>query len=182
MSAVAAASLTDTQGIIAIAAAAIAVVALVGCVALAFSLRRLRADQRIVLGEQERDVVAHAAALQGGFEDLREYVGEVAERLDGRLAAAEAGVRGAIAHRALVRYDAYNELSGRQSVSIALLDGLRSGVVLSCIHHRDQARVYAKQVREGSSELELSPEEAEAMRLALTPVEGDVASSEQLSA
>ena len=56
---------------------------------------------------------------------------------------------GAIAHRALVRYDAYNELSGQQSMSIALLDDERSGIVLSCIHHRDQARVYAKQVHGG---------------------------------
>ena len=153
----AAASLTDTQGIVAIAAAAVAVVALVGCVALALSVRRLRVAQRVVLGEGERDVVAHAAALQGGFEDLREYVGEVAERLDERLAAAETGLRGAIAHRALVRYDAYNELSGRQSMSIALLDGTRSGVVLSCIHHRDQARVYAKQVQEGQQRTRALP-------------------------
>jgi predicted DNA-binding protein (UPF0251 family) len=68
-----------------------------------------------------------------------------------------------------VRYDAYNELSGRQSVSIALLDDERSGIVLSCIHHRDQARVYAKQMQDGQSELELSPEEAEAVRLAFLP-------------
>ena len=67
-----------------------------------------------------------------------------------------------------MRYDAYNELSGRQSMSIALLDDERSGIVLSCIHHRDQARVYGKQVREGRAELELSPEEAEAVRLAIT--------------
>jgi hypothetical protein len=179
---VAAASLTDTQGIIAIAAAAVAVVALAGCVAVAVGVRRLRAAQRVVLGEGERDVVAHAAALQAGFEDLREYVGEVAERLDERLARAEVGVRGAIAHRALVRYDAYNELSGRQSVSIALLDGTRSGVVLSCIHHRDQARVYAKQVRDGHSELELSPEEEQAVRAALSPAGSDVGVSEQRSA
>ena len=53
-------------------------------------------------------------------------------------------------------------------MSIALLDGTRSGIVLSCIHHRDQARVYAKQVQGGRSELELSPEEAEAVRLALS--------------
>lgn len=178
----AASSLTDTQGIIALAAVAVAVAALVGCVALTLSVRRLRAAQRVVLGEGERDVVAHAAALQGGFEDLREYVGEVAERMDGRLAAAEVGLRGAIAHRALVRYDAYNELSGRQSVSIALLDGARSGVVLSCIHHRDQARVYAKQVREGRSELELSPEEEQAVQLALSPEDGGVAVSAQRSA
>ena len=39
--------------------------------------------------------------------------------------------------------------------------------MLSCIHHRDQARVYGKQVRGGRGELELSPEEAEAVRLAL---------------
>jgi hypothetical protein len=76
-----------------------------------------------------------------------------------------------------VRYDAYNELSGRQSVSIALLDEQRSGIVLSCIHHRDQARVYAKQVNGGQGELELSPEEAEAVRIALAPPAsaGDVA-------
>jgi hypothetical protein len=179
---VAAASLTDTEGIIAIAAAAIAAVALLGCVALALSVRRLRTAQRVVLGEGERDVVAHAAGLQRGFEDLREYVGEVAERLDGRLAGAEEGVRGAISHRALVRYDAYNELSGRQSMSIALLDGTRSGIVLTCIHHRDQARVYAKQVREGRSELELSPEEAEAVRLALSPAGSGETRDERLSA
>jgi Protein of unknown function (DUF4446) len=40
-------------------------------------------------------------------------------------------------------------------------------LVLSSIHHRDQARMYAKEVREGSSERELSPEENEAIQLAL---------------
>ena len=92
---------------------------------------------------------------------------EVAERLDARLAIAEPGLQGAIAHRALVRYDAYNEMSGHQSMSIALLDATQSGIVLSSIHHRDQARLYAKQVHGGRSELELSPEESEAVRLAL---------------
>jgi hypothetical protein len=173
-----AASLTDTQGIVAVVAAALAVVALLGCAALALSGRRLRAAQKVVLGERERDVVAHAAELQGGFEDLREYVGEVAERLEGRLGDVEAGLRGAISYRALVRYDAYNELSGHQSVSVALLDGTRSGVVLTCIHHRDQARVYLKQVHEGRGELELSPEEAEAVRLALSPAGAVLASRE----
>ena len=72
-----------------------------------------------------------------------------------------------MAYRALVRYDAYGEMSGRQSTSIALLDANRSGVVLSSIHHRDQARLYAKQVLNGQPELELSPEEDEAIRLAL---------------
>jgi hypothetical protein len=166
-------SLTDTQGIIALAAAAVAVVALLGCVALALAVRRLRASQRVVLGPEQRDLVAHAAELQRAFEELREYVGEVAERLDERLARVEVELRGTIAHRSLVRYDAYNELSGQQSMSIALLDGTHSGIVLSCIHHRDQARVYAKLLRGGRSELELSPEEADAVRLALSAATGE---------
>ena len=57
----------------------------------------------------------------------------------------------------MVRYDAYGEMSGRQSSSMALLDARRSGVVMSSILHRDQARVYVKQIDEGESELELSP-------------------------
>ena len=162
------ATITDTRGIIAIAAAAVAVLALAGCAALLVSLRRLRRSQRLVLGEQgERDVVAHSAAMQAAFQALQGYVDEMAVRLDGRLGGVEAALRGTIAHRALVRYDAYNELSGQQSVSIALLDDEQSGIVLSCIHHRDQARVYAKQVSAGHGELELSPEEAEAVRIAL---------------
>lgn len=162
------ASVTDTQGIIAIAAAAVAVAALLACGALTVRVRRLRQAQRLVLGEGGQDLVAHAAAMQEAFEALRDYVEETAVRLDGRLAGVEAALRGAIAHHALVRYDAYNELSGQQSMSIALLDEERSGIVLSCIHHRDQARVYGKRVLEGRGELELSPEEAEAVRLALS--------------
>jgi Protein of unknown function (DUF4446) len=167
-----AASITDTQGIVALAAAGAALLALIGCAALALSMRRLRRAQRVLLGEGQQDVVAHAAAMQTAFESLREYVEDAGRRLDLRLANIEAILRGTIAHRALVRYDAYNELSGHQSMSIALLDDEQSGIVLSCIHHRDQARVYAKQVNHGQGELELSPEEAEAVRIALSPAAG----------
>jgi hypothetical protein len=167
------ATLTDTHGIIAIAAAAAGVLALIGCVVLAVSLRRLRRAQAVVLGEQgEQDLVAHAASMQAAVAELERSVYDTAARLDARLARVEQALRGVISHRALVRYDAYNELSGHQSMSIALLDDERSGIVLSCIHHRDQARVYGKQVRDGQSELELSPEEAEAVRIAVSGQEG----------
>ena len=161
-------NLTTTTGIVALAAGGVALIAVVlGIVALV-RLRRLRAAQRVVLGAYgERDLAAHAAELAQAFEALRDWVEEVATRLDGRLGTAEERIDGAIAYRGLLRYDAYNEMSGRQSTSIALLDTTRSGIVLSSIHHRDQARLYAKQVREGEAEIELSPEEAEAVRMAL---------------
>lgn len=165
---IAAGSLTDTKGILALAALGVAVLALLACAMLARSVRRLRGAQKLVLGEGEsRDVIAHSASLQEAFEALQGYTGEVAAQLDKRLDGVELALAGAVSHHALVRYDAYNELSGQQSVSIALLDDRRSGVVLTCIHHRDQARVYAKQILEGLGEQELSPEETEAVRVAL---------------
>jgi Protein of unknown function (DUF4446) len=159
--------LTSTAGIVAIAAGAVAVVALGTSLVLALRLGRLRSEQRVVLGDGRQDLVAHAASLQSQFEALHGYVEDVAARLDGRMGTAEARLDGAIAHSSLVRYDAYGEMSGRQSISIALLDARRSGIVLSAIHHRDQARLYAKQVHDGHGEQELSPEEDEAVKTAL---------------
>ena len=159
--------LTSTAGIVAIAAAAVAVVALCLSATLAVRLRRVRADQRAVLGDREQDLVAHAAALQYQFEALHDYVEDAAAGSIQRMETAEHRLDGAISYRSLVRYDAYGEMSGRQSTSIALLDATRSGIVLSSIHHRDQARLYGKQVHDGRAELELSPEESEAIRLAL---------------
>ena len=161
--------LTDPAGLVALGAAAIALLALIFATVLAVKLRRLRAAQVVVLGTSGRDdLVAHASSLQTAFEALHGRVEEIAERLDDRMAGAERRLDGAIAHRALVRYDAYGELSGHQSTSLALLDAGRNGVVLSCIAHRDTARLYCKQVHDGRGEHELSPEEDEAIRLALT--------------
>jgi hypothetical protein len=160
--------LTTTTGIVALAAAALALIALVAVVVLARRLSRLRADQRVVLGDRDaRDLVAHTATLDRDFRSLHSYVEDLANGLQTRLGTAEERLDGAIAHHGLVRYDAYNEMSGRQSTSIALLDGHGSGVVVSSIHHRDQARLYAKQIVEGRPTLELSPEEHEAVRVAL---------------
>ena len=160
--------LSSTTGIVALAAGGLALVALLWAIWTTVQLRRLRAAQAAVLGEHgQRDLVAHAAELDAAFRALHEHVDVVHVAIDDRLADAEARLDGAIAYRGLVRFDAYNEMSGRQSTSIALLDAHGSGLVVSSIHHRDQARVYAKQVHEGRGELELAPEEEEAVRVAL---------------
>jgi hypothetical protein len=160
-------NLSSTAGIVAVAAGAVAVIALLLALILMVRLRRVRQDQRAVLGGQGQDLVTHAAALQSQFEALNDYVQDLATGLQERMTYAEGRLDGAIAYTALVRYDAYGEMSGRQSTSVALLDAGRSGVVLSSIHHREQARLYAKQIHQGRGELELSPEESEAIRVAL---------------
>jgi uncharacterized protein DUF4446 len=160
--------LTSTQGIVALAGAGIALVALLWAIVLAVKLRRLRGAQRAVLGQAgERDLISHASNLETAFVQLRDWVEETAASLERRMATAEHRIDGAVAYTSLIRYDAYGEMSGRQSSTLALLDSRRSGVVVSSILHRDQARVYVKQVQEGESELELSPEERQAIDAAM---------------
>jgi hypothetical protein len=162
--------LSGTVGIVALAAAALALIALLWLSVLALRVRRLRAAQIAVLGPTgHEDLVAHATGLHQAFDALHERVEEVAANLEDRMAGAEGRLDGAIAYRALVRYDAYGELSGRQSSSLALLDAHGDGVVLSCITHRDTARLYCKHVIGGQGEHELSPEEDEAIAAALAP-------------
>ena len=69
----------------------------------------------------------------------------------------------ALRHLAVVRYDAFGDMGGHLSWSLALLDDGGHGVVLTSIHGRSEARTYAKNVAGWVSEQQLSPEEEEAI-------------------
>lgn len=162
--------LTSTAGILALAAGALALIALLAVAVLAARLRRLRAAQRTVLGEAgERDLVRHAAGVERRVGELATSLEELAARLAERLDAAEARLERSLSHASVVRYDAYDEMSGRQSSSVAILDDRGDGILLSAILHREQARLYAKPVSAGDSELGISPEEREAIEAAMAP-------------
>lgn len=159
--------LTSTAGVVALVAGGLALIELVVLIVLARRLRRLEAGQSFVLGDSgARDIVSHAQSLHQNFDQLQALVERRFNEVGQRMSGTEQRLNHAITHSAVVRYDAYGEMSGRQSSSIALLDDTGSGVVMSSILHREQARLYAKGVRDGQSEFELSPEETEAIETA----------------
>jgi hypothetical protein len=82
---------------------------------------------------------------------------------DADLAALRADLGQALRHVAVVRYDAFGDMGGHLSWSLALLDDAGNGVVLTSIHGRSDARTYAKNVTDWSSQQQLSPEEEEAI-------------------
>jgi hypothetical protein len=69
----------------------------------------------------------------------------------------------ALRHLAVVRYDAFGDMGGHLSWSLALLDDGGHGVVVTSIHGRSEARTYAKNIVAWSCEQQLSPEEEEAV-------------------
>jgi hypothetical protein len=63
----------------------------------------------------------------------------------------------------IVRFDPYRRLGDRQSTAIAFLDALDDGAVLTTVVSRDFARMHVKLIREGNADIQLAPEEAEAL-------------------
>lgn len=74
---------------------------------------------------------------------------------------------GSVQHVGVVRFDAFRDLGGLLSFAVALLDDRGNGLVLSSIYGRSESRTYAKPVVERGSSYPLSPEEKEAIRLAM---------------
>lgn len=69
----------------------------------------------------------------------------------------------ALRHLSVVRYDAFGDMGGHLSWSVALLDDHGHGVVLTSIHGRSEARTYAKNISGWTCDQQLSPEEEEAI-------------------
>lgn len=68
----------------------------------------------------------------------------------------------------LVKYDAFDNMAGELSYSLALLNSENSGFVISSMHSKEGCFSYAKEVIKGESYLALSNEEKEAISKALT--------------
>ena len=123
--------------------AALAVVlAAVACVLAALALRRT----------SPRPGAEGVEALPEDVHGLRQEV-----------AALKAENADALRHLSVVRYDAFGDVGGHLSWSLAALDDAGHGVVLTSIHGRSEARTYAKSVAGWTCEQQLSPEEEEAI-------------------
>ena len=95
----------------------------------------------------------------GGADELPEDV----QGLRQEVAALKREAGDALRHLAVVRYDAFGDMGGHLSWSLALLDDGGHGVVVTSIHGRSEARTYAKSVASWTCEQQLSPEELEAI-------------------
>ncbi len=85
------------------------------------------------------------------------------ERLSGRVDRLAETTQRSLQRVALVRYDAFREMGGHLSFSLALLDARQDGVVISVLNDREGARAYAKPISGGRSTFTLSEEELRAV-------------------
>lgn len=145
------------------------VLAALGC-ALAWDARRrqvrtqanfeaLWGDQKPADGGDLSEVLAgQTAAIEAERDRIDELVSTLAQVHD--------ELAQTLQHVAVVRYDAFGDMGGRLSFSIAVVDDRGDGLVLSSIHARGESRSYAKGIIGGDSEVTLTPEERQALSAA----------------
>lgn len=91
------------------------------------------------------------------FQHRIESMEQTAGRLDVEMKSAPRGI-------ATVRYNAFNDVGGKQSFATAILSEDGTGVVISSMYSRERVNVYAKPITNFVSEYELSKEEIQALK------------------
>jgi hypothetical protein len=95
------------------------------------------------------------------------HMGSMVAQLEPRLRTVERHLPRAIAFTGIVSYDAFGNITGNLSRSIALLNARGDGVVISLLVGRTDTLFFTKQVRGREGVEELSPEEREAVAEAM---------------
>ena len=69
----------------------------------------------------------------------------------------------------LIKYDAFHEMGGKLSFSLAMLDMRNNGFIINAMHTREGCYTYIKEIIDGNSVIVLSEEEQEALKRAMDP-------------
>ncbi len=67
----------------------------------------------------------------------------------------------------IVKYDAFQEMGGKLSFALTMLDARDNGYIINAMHSRDGCYTYIKEIVKGKSYIELAEEEAESLERAI---------------
>lgn len=133
------------------------------CIALTLRVGRLtRLYSRLTRGTSGGNLEEILLGYMAAVGDAARRV-EALERQTADLVATQ---RRCVQKVAVVRFDAFDDVGGKQSFALALLDGSGTGITLSSVFSRTDVRVYAKGIDGGAAQIPLSDEERRAVAVA----------------
>lgn len=101
------------------------------------------------------------------LDNLERLKNDVHIEMNNRIDKLEKKLPGCLQHIGMVNYNAFDNVGNNMSFSIAAMDEKKDGFVLTGIYSRENSYVYAKEIRKGNPQRELSSEELEAIKKAL---------------
>ena len=132
---------------------------LAGAVWAIITERRLK---RFFLGKKAKDLEETIAILEQEIARLS----KAGENMEKNISLINAKLRKSIRGLETIRFNPFTDQGSNQSFAIGMLSEEGNGVVISSLYSRERMSIFAKPVRNGKSEYELSAEEKEALRQA----------------
>jgi len=157
-------TLKDNAGVLIALLFLVDVVLIVGVFMLFRQLSLMRRNVTILKrGVEGSSLVEKVASQAIQIEDLYTLLDEQAAQKDYLTEV----LAGTLQRFAVVRFDAFEDMGGKLSYSVTMLDENGDGVIFTSIYGRNENRTYAKAVRAGNASHVLSREESESLRKAL---------------
>lgn len=154
----------DTLAILTLVLSGLVLLLLLGWMALLLRLWRL---QRRIHG-MTRGIDGNLEEMLGAHLDTVQATSRRMDVLEQTTAVLQSQMPVCLRHAHLVRYDAFDDVGGEQSFSLALLDAKGTGLVLTSVYSRSDVRVYAKSIQDGRASHALSQEEERLLREAVS--------------
>ncbi len=156
--------IVEFAGYIAIGLAALLVVTLVLLIITLCKLKALR--RRVDALTRGKDAESMEDTVLKYFEKIEELE-DAEQKMHHDIREIKENLKITYQKTGLVKYDAFREMSGALSFSLALLDKENNGVLISSMYSREGCYSYAKDIVNGESKINLSEEEKEALKQAV---------------
>lgn len=135
-------------------------------ITISMSMRLSRLANKYKTFMKGNDGKSMEAAFQARFEEVDRLVENSSDNtLD--ISDIKKRLNKTLTHYGIVKYDAFDDVGGRMSFALAMLDNDNTGFILDTIHSRDNCFVYIKEIVKGESYIMLSREETEALKQAV---------------
>ena len=148
----------------------IVLIIILAVITISMSMRLSRLTRRYRLFMKGHDGKSIEDAFEAKFEAL-DRLEEQCGKNSADLKVIKTSLGKTLTHYGVIKYDAFDDVGGKMSFVIAMLDSDNSGFILDTIHSRDNCFVYIKEIVKGESYIMLSKEEIEALKQASESME-----------
>ena len=113
-----------------------------------------------------KDATNLADAIEENFQQMEKLESSYQDA-EVKMDKALSGITSTFHKLGIVKYDAFNEMGGKLSFSLAMLDVKNNGFIINAMHTREGCYTYIKEIIDGNSVIVLSGEEQEALNNAM---------------
>lgn len=151
-------------GIVLIVMAVIILIILVLTIVNVCSIVKLKKQyKKFMLGKNAKSLEKEIIAL---FEDNK-FIKASSEKNKKDIRTLYKNMESAFQKIGIIKYDAFNQMGGKLSFSLALLDENNNGFILNSVHSTEGCYSYTKQIKNGQSNISLGDEEKQALDMAM---------------